>query len=57
MDTWKRLAQTAFVWRRRAMARRLLRRQILETLAAEGHRPLVSAPALIREAGKPFWQA
>ncbi len=57
MDTWKRLTETASVWRRRAAARRRLRRHILETLSAGRHRRDVQPPALIREAGKPFWQA
>lgn len=57
MDTFKRLTETASVWRCRAAARRRLRRHILETLATDRRRRIVSPPALIREAAKPFWRA
>ena len=57
MDTFKRLTETTSVWRRRAAARRRLRQHILETLSVECHRRIISPPALIREAGKPFWRA
>ena len=58
MFRWSSLAETTIVWRRRAAMRQALRRHLLDRLSsAGGEQRFVSPPALIREAGKPFWRA